>query len=441
MERAENRLRDPDKLGKYRIVGILGEGAMGVVYHGIDEGLGRKVAIKTVRPGLLKGKAGRQLLERFQREAQAEGRLNHPNIVAIYEFQGGEEEMPFFVMEYVDGKSLKEYLSRGMHFNLDMSLRIVVQLLSALSHSHSQGIIHRDIKPANILLLEDDSVKIADFGVARIEDSEYTQTGQVIGTPQYFSPEQSQGKKIDARSDLYSAALVFYELLTGEKLFSRQVNVANNHRVTEELLAKLDIYPPDSQRVLKVTLIRALAKEPEKRFQSAADFSTALQPLMVKKEKPVKRGSKWLITSTAVLGVVLLAAAYFVSRQEILWSDIWSNMRNAPVSKAVPTELSAPEQERLNHLLRVGEIHLMVGRLILPDGSNAYHAYQMALAIAPGNSAAQAGMAKVQDRLLQQLRQLVAEGDIDSAREQTSLAQRLFPDNRQLRALREEIAE
>jgi serine/threonine-protein kinase len=316
-----------------------------------------------------------------------------------------------------------------------------VQLLSALSHSHSQGIIHRDIKPANILLQEDDSVKIADFGIARIEDSEYTQTGQVIGTPQYFSPEQSQGKKIDARSDLYSAALVFYELLTGEKLFSRQVDVANNHRVTEELLVKLDVYPPDSQQVLKVTLIRALAKEPEKRFQSAADFSTALQPLMVEKKEPVKRGSKWLITSTAVLGVVLLAAAYFVSRQEILWSDIWSNMRNDPVSTAAPTELSAPEQERLNRLLKVGEIHLMVGRLILPDGSNAYHAYQMALEIAPGNSAARAGMAKVHDRLLQQLRQLVAEGDIDSARGQVKLAQRLFPDNRQLGALREEIGE
>jgi serine/threonine protein kinase len=430
-------LRDPEKLGKYRIDGILGEGGMGVVYHGVDN-IGRKVAIKTIRPGLLKGRSGRELLERFRREAQAEGRLDHPNIVGIYEFQEEGEGMPFFAMEYVDGKSLKEYLSRGMHFNLDMSLYIIMQLLSALSHSHSQGVIHRDIKPANIILREDDSVKIADFGIARMEESEYTQTGKVLGTPQYFSPEQSLGKKTDARSDLYSAALVLYELLTGEKLFTSQADIVSNRHVTEELFTKLDVYPPDARRILKASLVRALAKEPEKRFSSALEFSKALQPLQVEVEEPLKRSSRWLLSGAASLGAVILVAAYFAARQEIPWGDILTDMFGGSAEIAAQAPLSADQQERLSRLLRVGGTHLMVGRLILPYGSNAYHAYEMALQIAPGNSEAVAGMSKLQEQLLQRLRQLIAAGDIDSARSQLELATRLFPDNRELLELRQE---
>jgi serine/threonine protein kinase len=429
-------LRDPEKLGKYRIDGILGEGGMGVVYHGVDN-IGRKVAIKTIRPGLLKGRSGRELLERFRREAQAEGRLDHPNIVGIYEFQEEGEGMPFFAMEYVDGKSLKEYLSRGMHFNLDMSLYIIMQLLSALSHSHSQGVIHRDIKPANIILREDDSVKIADFGIARMEESEYTQTGKVLGTPQYFSPEQSLGKKTDARSDLYSAALVLYELLTGEKLFTSQADIVSNRHVTEELFTKLDVYPPDARRILKATLVMALAKEPEKRFSSAAEFSKALQPLQVEVEEPLKRSSRWLLSGTAAMGAVVLVAAFYVTTgHEISWLDIFPD---GPVNIPDEAPLPAEQQERLSQLLKVGGSHLMVGRLILPDGSNAYHAYEMALQVAPGNTEALAGMSKLQEQLLQRLRQLIAGGDIDSARSQLELATRLFPDNREILELRQEI--
>ena len=190
-----NLMSNPDRMGKYHIQGILGEGGMGVVYRGYDPQLARTVAIKTIRASLLKGKAGQELKRRFSREAQAEGSLIHPNIVAVYEYQEDVEGTPFFVMEYVEGKTLKDYLSRGMHFNLEMSLHILQQLLSALAYSHKRGVVHRDIKPANILLLEDDTIKIADFGIAKMEESEYTRTGQVMGTPQYFSPEQALGQK------------------------------------------------------------------------------------------------------------------------------------------------------------------------------------------------------------------------------------------------------
>lgn len=426
-------MRDPDRLGKYRIEGILGEGGMGVVYHAVDEDLGRKVAIKTVRPGLLKGRSGRELLERFRREAQAEGRLNHPNIVAIYEFQSGDDGMPFFAMEYVEGKSLKEYLSRGMHFNLDMALHIIVQLLSALSHSHQQGIIHRDIKPANILLLEDDSVKIADFGIARMEESEYTQTGKVMGTPQYFSPEQSLGQKTDARSDLYSAALVMYELLTGEKLFSARSDATSNHRITDGLLAKLDMHPPDSQRILKATLTRALAKEPGKRFQNAEEFSSALRPLLVEKEAPVQPGGKLLIWGGGIVGLILLAVAYFFSQQEVDWQDLFSDIFNAPSEAYSPVALTPEEQKQLGDRLRRGDLHLAVGRLIAPEGSNAAHSYKRAQDIDPDNLAASEGLQAVQEEVLAQLEQLRKQGRLHSACDQLALARRLFPDYREFR--------
>ncbi len=409
---------------------------MGVVYHGVDN-IGRKVAIKTIRPGLLHGRAGRELLNRFRREAEAEARLNHPNIVGIYEFDDSNGT-PFFAMEFVEGKSLKEFLSRGMHFNLDMSLHIMSQLLSALSHSHSKGIIHRDIKPANILLVEDDSVKIADFGIARMEESEFTQTGQIIGTPQYFSPEQRLGARTDARSDLYSTALVFFELLTGEKLFALYPELATNQRLGDEHLGKLGVYPPDVQRLLNSVLIKALAREPGKRFQNARDFSDALKPLMLEPEKPVKRGGKWLMAAVACIGIGVLGAAFYASQQDIDWQDVLESIIGEAPAPA-PVALSPEDQAKLDRLLKVGTIHLRVGRLILPEGSNAYHAFEMAMRLDPNNAEARAAVSELQQALMLKLRKLVSDGDIAGAREQLNVAIQVFPDNPDLRSLQQEI--
>jgi serine/threonine-protein kinase len=410
---------------------------MGVVYLGMDEDLNRPVAIKTVRPSLLKGRAGRELLERFRREAQAEGRLNHPNIVAVYEFQGDNGGVPFFAMEYVKGESLKEILTRGMHFNLDMSLHIIDQTLHALSHSHRQGIIHRDIKPANILLLEDDSVKIADFGIARMEESEYTQTGKIMGTPQYFSPEQALGQKTDSRSDLYSTALVLFELLTGEKLFGKPVDVTNNHRVTEEHLAKLDGYPPDVKKDLKTLLLKALAKEPEKRFQSATEFIEAIRPLMALPEPPPRRRRGVLLWIVLGLGIVLLSTAYLGTRRFPELADYVFELYADHQSPPVARQLSPDEQRKLDQFLKVGEIHLMVGRLILPEGSNAYHAYSLALQIDPTNVKARQGLDKVRAQLVDQLQRQIDRGQGEAARAQLQLALSLFPEEDDLQDISE----
>ena len=395
-------MRDPEKLGKYRVDGILGEGGMGVIYRGYDEDLDQAVAIKTIRAGLLKGRVGRELQARFLREAQAQIRLHHPNIVPIFEFQPGEEGMPFFVMEYVEGKSLKEYLTLGMHCNLELSLHIISQVLDALAFSHRKGIIHRDIKPANILLLEDDyySVKIEDFGIAHIEESEYTQTGRLMGTPQYYAPEQSLGKTVDARSDLYSAALVWYELLTGEKLFSKYAEGPHKYRVTDEHLAKLDRYPAEIQKLLNKVLVRALAVDPDKRYQNGSDFSAALQPLLQKPE-PVDRGNKLLILAAAIAGVVVLGAAYFASQSEIDWEDVAPGIFRYANEPSPRQDLTAQEKKTLIDRLRRGDLHLAVGRLIVPPGSNAAHSYKRAQEIDPGNTAARQGLAAIQEKLLE----------------------------------------
>ena len=179
------------KLGKYEIRGELGRGAMGVVYEGYDPLIERVVALKTIRADQLVGDNAGDIIARFRREAQAAGRLSHPNIVSIYDF-GDDAGVWYIAMEYIKGRELKEYFEAQERFSTADAVRILTQILAALGYSHRLGVIHRDIKPANIILLADGTVKVADFGIAHIESSELTQVGTVLGTPSYMSPEQIQ---------------------------------------------------------------------------------------------------------------------------------------------------------------------------------------------------------------------------------------------------------
>ena len=209
----------PSKLGKYEIRRELGKGAMGVVYEGFDPSIERVVALKTIRADQLGGEDAPEILARFRREAQAAGRLKHPHIVAVYEY-GEDAGTTFIAMEFVEGRSLKEFFSQHARFTVPQLARIMSELLDALDYSHRRGVVHRDIKPANIMILPDGTVKVADFGIARIESSNLTQTGMILGTPSHMSPEQFMGQTVDGRSDLFSAGVILYELLTGEKPFS-----------------------------------------------------------------------------------------------------------------------------------------------------------------------------------------------------------------------------
>jgi len=272
----------PHKLGKYEIRREVGRGAMGVVYEAFDPVIQRRVALKTLVTELSSSSQSETYLKRLQREAQAAGRLTHPNIVAVYDF--GEEPLSggkgaariaFIAMEFVDGRELESCLHAGERFEVPAVVRIMGQLLDALEYSHKAGVVHRDIKPGNIMLLADGSIKVADFGIARVEASTLTQTGMIMGSPTYMSPEQLLGQTVDARSDLYSAGVVLYKLLTGEVPFSGSLTNVTHKALNDQPSPPsiLNVHVPKTADAL---LARALAKRPAERFQSAAEFKQAL---------------------------------------------------------------------------------------------------------------------------------------------------------------------
>ncbi|HZI84798.1 MAG TPA: serine/threonine-protein kinase [Casimicrobiaceae bacterium] len=261
-------------IGKYEIRRELGRGAMGVVYEGYDPSIKRVVALKTIRADQLSGEQADVVIARFRREAQAAGRLNHPNIVSIYDF-GEEGGVWYIAMELVQGRELKASFDADERFRLGDVVRIMGQILSALDYSHKQGVVHRDIKPANIFLLDDGSVKVADFGIAHIEASNLTQVGTVMGTPSYMSPEQIMGLPVDGRSDLFSAGVILYQFLTGERPF------AGSAATTMQKVLKEDPLPPSTLNVqlppaLDAVVRKGLAKRADERYPTAQAFATAL---------------------------------------------------------------------------------------------------------------------------------------------------------------------
>ena len=265
----------PSKLGKYEIRRELGKGAMGVVYEGWDGAIGRRVAIKTVRRDQLDPAEAEQIFARFRHEAQAAGRLSHPNIVSIYEF-GEDAGITFIAMEYIEGRELKDYFDKNERFPLSEVVRIMTQLLDALDAAHRGGVVHRDIKPGNIILLPDGTVQVADFGIAHIESSNLTQAGSVLGTPSYMSPEQFMGQTVDGRSDLFSAGIILYQFLTGEKPFTGALTTIMHKVLKEDPLppSELNVQVP---RPFDAVVRKAIAKRPDERFQSGREFSEALK--------------------------------------------------------------------------------------------------------------------------------------------------------------------
>src|ERR1700693_2005915 len=261
------------KAGRYEIVGELGRGAMGVVYKAMDPVIGRTVAVKTIRlseEGT--GLSRPELLTRFQTEARAAGLLTHPNIVVV--FDAGEEDGLYYItMELVEGKSLQALLDGGHAFPLPRTLRIMEQTCSALQFAHERNVIHRDIKPANLMLTADDTVKVTDFGTAKIlQMGTVQQTTHVMGTPSYMSPEQVKGRPVDGRSDIFSLGVVLYELLTNEKPFPGQsITTVIYKIVNEEPIPPRQLNPAVHPGLSEIVM-RALSKEPETRYQSCREM-------------------------------------------------------------------------------------------------------------------------------------------------------------------------
>ena len=266
------------KLGRYDIIKPLGKGAMGLVYEAHDPNINRAVAIKTIRVDQLSDDMAAEYESRFRSETQAGGRLQHPNIIGVYD-AGRDQGLAFMVMELVRGGDLRQQLDQGRRLTFDRSMGIMKELLSALSFAHEQGIIHRDIKPANVMLDPNGRVKLGDFGVARITDGgEATRTqGSMVGTLKYMSPEQVIGAKVDARTDLFAAGVVLYQLLTGTKPFEGDSDFAIMQAIAQQDPPLPSTLNPNLPAGVDTVVSKALAKNRDNRYPSAKEFALALR--------------------------------------------------------------------------------------------------------------------------------------------------------------------
>src|SRR5215475_4173574 len=263
------------QLGKYRIVDKIGQGAMGEVYKAHDPVLNRFVAIKTITTSL---GGDEQFRKRFQREAQSVAQLNHRNVVTVYDFDNVKEQaLVYLVMELLEGTDLKDVIARRALPRLEDKLGVLDQICEGLAYAHTKGVVHRDLKPANIHLLPSGTVKIMDFGLARLGASEMTKTGTVMGTPNYMSPEQVRGEKVDQRSDVFSVGAITYEFLAGHKPFESETMHTILFQVLDHDPEPIRKWVPELPLPVVQLLEKALVKDPEWRFQSAGEMREALR--------------------------------------------------------------------------------------------------------------------------------------------------------------------
>ncbi len=306
--------------GRYKIIKKLGAGGMATVYLAEDQELGRRIAIKILNA---KHASDTQFVERFRREASSAAGLSHPNIVQIYD-RGNAEGTYYIAMELIDGRSLKELVVQRGPSPILVAVNYGRQILAALRFAHRNGVVHRDIKPHNVLVDDEGRIKVTDFGIARAGASEMTEVGSIIGTAQYLSPEQARGAPVDDRSDLYSVGVLLYELLTGEAPYNGDtpVEIAMKHlsAVPEPPSAKRPEVPPE----LDAVVLRALAKSPDDRYQSAEEMDADLNAI----SKGLEISETTTDAATTVLAGAGLSAPTMISR--------------APTRIAPPARSSAP---------------------------------------------------------------------------------------------------
>lgn len=323
----------PRRLGKYEILGVLGKGGMGTVYKAHDPAIDRTVALKTIRRELMDGGSGESMVERFRNEARAAGRLNHPGIVAIYDF-GEDADVAYIAMEYVDGCGLGQFMKHDARMPIGDVVSIMVQLLEALEYVHQRGVIHRDIKAANLLITASGRLKVTDFGIARIDAANLTQVGAIIGTPNAMAPEQFLGLAVDHRADLFAAGVVFYELLTGQRPFAGGME-AMAYQVCNVL------QPPPSAHVAGLSPLfdaisaRALAKRADERYAGAAAFRAALSEAY---EQTFRAPPSPVVSEETVVMTAEAVRASLAAMQQARASNPTATSLPATSATATPTQ-------------------------------------------------------------------------------------------------------
>src|ERR1700736_5872670 len=268
------------RFGRYEVVDELGRGAMGVVYKARDPQIERFVAVKTVSMWGQEPDEKTEFRMRFLNEAQAAGRLHHAGIVAIFDVgENPENQDPYIVLEYVAGESLNRLLAREKKLPLAKALQLAEEIAGALDYAHAQGVVHRDIKPGNILVTEGGHAKIADFGIAKLNLAHFTLPGRVMGTPAYMAPEQLSGEGVDGRSDLFSLGVILYAMVTGHSPFQGNSATTVCFKVANREPVAASAFDLNVPQELDEVISRAMAKDPQQRYQSGAEFAEDLRQL------------------------------------------------------------------------------------------------------------------------------------------------------------------
>ncbi|MFN8149580.1 MAG: PASTA domain-containing protein [Solirubrobacterales bacterium] len=339
---------------RYRLIERIGSGGMADVWRARDNELERDVAIKVLHENFARDK---EFVERFRREASAAAGLQHPNVVSVYD-RGSWEDTYYIAMELIEGSSLRDLINKGL--DTGESVEVTRQVLAAAGFAHSKGIVHRDLKPMNVLIDREGRIRVTDFGIARAGDSEITQTGSVMGTAQYLSPEQAQGMDVTAAADIYAIGIMLFEMLTGRVPFEGENAVAIAMKQVAEEPPLPSSLNPEVGPALDAVVMKALAKDPAERFQTAAEMTAALDSaeadpehgghtqrfaaMVAEDEKKSRR--KWWILAAIVLLLAAGAAAYFLTRPEMV---------------TVPDVVNQTEAEATNELrdagLEVGDIN------------------------------------------------------------------------------------
>jgi CHASE2 domain-containing sensor protein len=284
-----NAIEKKTKVGRFEILGVLGRGSMGVVLKALDPKLNRLLAIKTLRfSDEFDEDVIEEIKRRFFREAEIAGKLSHPSIVTIHEL-GEDGDLTYLAMEFLDGIDLENFVARDHLLPFFRVLRVVVNVAEALEYAHRANVIHRDIKPANIMLLKSGEVKVTDFGIAKAISSSRTKTGVILGTPNYMSPEQIMGQKIDYRSDIFSLGVLFFQLLTGELPFQGDNLSSLLYQITQTRHPKLRDFNPKLPAACDQIIDKALAKNPDERFKSAGEIARVVRLLATKIEQAIRK--------------------------------------------------------------------------------------------------------------------------------------------------------
>lgn len=371
------------KIGKYEIRDVLGKGAMGVVYRALDPDIDREVAVKAIHYDGVRDSSEREdLIHRFMREGRAAGKLNHPNIVTIYDV-GREGDLTYIVMQYIHGQSLQRILDSGRTFEPVDVDRLMLPLLRAVDYAHKNGVVHRDIKPGNVLVDTAGVPYLADFGVAKTAASTLTIDGTALGTPGYISPEQLQGQTADKRSDVFSLGVLFYVLLTGHEPFAGKKIATVMHNIVHEEAAPPSSLKPDLPAGYDIIAGRAMAKKPKERYQSCAEMASALEALdkaaastitvrLTKDErrraKKARGGIRALAASLGILILAGAAAAVFVFHVFEKGGPNRLESLKRPALSASPATSTEPPQAKPDPLaVKIAAIRESFGRGAFPE--------------------------------------------------------------------------